>query len=209
MRSTSIQQWSGVLLVCILTVMPGATRAAENATKAGGDGAAASAKASAEKATTEKASVESPLPESAAMESTSAFNWKAFRVGALGASVGGLGLSSELLWAPTYRLNSTFLLRGSVGGTVLPTVFSSLFPVIDTEILLSFNPIWRLEVDAGGGIQFWVNNGGVIPVVKGTLQWVFENRKLWVIDRIYASYYRLLGSSLSGDMLALGVGIAF
>jgi hypothetical protein len=153
-----------------------------------------------------------PAEETAVIETTanpSPFNWKAFNLGGYMALVGGTGFSGELLWKPTYSLVPNLNLKGNLGGTLLPSAFSTTFIVIDAEVLASYRLFSWLEIDGGGGVQYWLGNGGFVPVVKGSLQWVFENKKLWVIDRIYASYYRLLGSILNGNMFSLGVGIAF
>ena len=63
-------------------------------------------------------------------------------------------------------------------------------------------------IEAGGGAQSWINNGGTHGVLSGNLVWRSHSKIFGLVDRIFAGYSRYLING-GADEIRAGVGVSF
>lgn len=138
------------------------------------------------------------------------FSWTSIHVngivGAQGIS-GSYSASGQLSWAPALRINESFDVRGNLGATLFKSAFDKLFPAIDAQVLGAYNFSQNHAAEVGGGVQHWVGNGGLAPIVSGN----YVYRASWVpmMDRMFVGYSHFLLSGNPTSQVRAGIGLSF
>lgn len=128
-----------------------------------------------------------------------------FQVGGIGVypSGGSSQYSVQLAWTPYVGLGPIGL-RGDFGVAFLKNVVGNRFMAVNTEALLSFSLLPAFSVEAGGGLQNWIDNGGTDLSFSANL--VFST--LAMLDRIYVGYSRFFLAP-GVNQLRFGIGFTF
>ena len=101
--------------------------------------------------------------------------------------------SALLAWTPEYRLDPQFMVRGNFGITALkdqnPPGHQITFTTLDAELLLNYLYIDHFDIELGGGVQNWTNQGGTKAIFSGDLGYRLPKEySLGFIGRIFAGY---------------------
>ena len=151
---------------------------------------------------------ESKKAVKAAPEKISNISWLDFRINQLSFfQSNGNNFSGGLSWAPAFHLTRSLNLRGDVGVGLIRG-FPNLFLEGSYQVFLSylkFNPV-RFEV--GGGLQTWIGYDSY-PELSTNVEWVFEKKKMFIIDRTFLGYSGILIPGNFTHAIQLGVGLSF
>lgn len=114
-------------------------------------------------------------------------------------------------WTPQYQIQSNLGLRANLGISSLKNATGGMFAVYDAELMLrySFNQSWDLE--AGGGVQIWQNNGGANPIATLTMGWKPSEKIFNLVDRFFVGYSRYYSevNAVEANQILFGYGIQF
>lgn len=116
---------------------------------------------------------------------------------------GGNVISGQASWNPTVDLAALYV-RGSLGLAVLKNAFGGKFLSTHVQGLAGMSLFWNFSIEAGGGVQTWVSNGGTNPILTGHL--VKNLSWFGSINRLFAGYSRYLLSGNTTSEFKLGVG---
>lgn len=97
--------------------------------------------------------------------------------------------SPKFSWAPEYRLTNSFSVEGDLGITPLKKFpDESIFYMLNVNMNLNYEIDWGLGIFLTGGMQQWIDNGGLFANYGAGLSYQFSKPWLWVIDKFTASY---------------------
>lgn len=139
-------------------------------------------------------------------------NLLSFQLGALEAlqTPGTANSFSGLLtWSPEFSLTDSLAVRGQFGGSLLAAAPSGTFVMLTYQALLEYGITSSLLIDAGGGYQTWLNNGGSAPVGTGAVAFRPAGKIFGLIERIFAQYSYFALSLATTHEIVVGVGFQF
>ena len=120
---------------------------------------------------------------------------------------GGNVFTGQASWNPTMNLG-VIDVRGNVGAALMKNGFDSKFVSFNYQVLANYSIFSSLSVEAGGGLQTWMSNGGTHPIFSGNAVWGFPTKLFGYFNRIFAGYSKFLLTGNSTDEFRLGVGVA-
>lgn len=159
--------------------------------------------------------VVAPSAESA--PSRKGFEWKHFR-GFFTSVAQGSGLSFPVgtytgggSFNPEFRFgfSDRFALRGDLGFWLPNALSSGYTPIIDLGARAHFSILSWLGVEAGGGMQMWLDNPGFFADTRAGIVFQFPKRILWVLENIHLNAGYLFQGAAGMTYARLGIGIGF
>lgn len=156
--------------------------------------------------------------KTAATSETKSTNWLSqislmnFRVNAFGAmqkisdNQSGTG---QVSWIPTLPINQNWFVRGNLGLAVPKSVWEDKFIALNYQLLGGWN-FWRDQsLEAGAGLETWINNGGTHPILSANYVYGITAPWFGVINHLFAGYsYYMLTSNATHEG-RIGVGLTF
>jgi hypothetical protein len=116
---------------------------------------------------------------------------------------GGNTISGQLSWNPELELG-TIALRGNLGAAVLKGLFDNKFVAINYQALASYRGLSPFALEAGGGLQTWMKNGGTHPILSANVAYGLGG----MINRLFIGYSRFLLTNNATNEFRAGLGIA-
>ncbi len=122
----------------------------------------------------------------------------------------GNSFSGMLTYNPRYA-GSTFGLSLELGGTVLKSSLGtqSRFVALSGKAMLDFSFLQSYRLEAGGGAQFWVNNGDLLPCAGGNLVRKFDKNLFGFVNHLFAGYNAVFVPKNLTHEILVGFGIVF
>lgn len=133
--------------------------------------------------------------------------YRNFRLGGVGAFQGSgatYSMSGEVAWSPTTHLAGPWGLRGNLSSSVLKSLYDTNFVALNGSAYLTIQPLPFLEVEAGGGLEYWINNGGLAPTVGGNL--AVPLHLFGLVNRLYLGASNFFLKSANALEARAGVG---
>lgn len=133
-----------------------------------------------------------------------------FQVGGIYAfqSASAYEFTGEISWNPTVCFSDTFCLRGNFGAAPLKNNnnANTSFVMGDFQLFTSFY-VDSGYFEAGGGGQYWAQNGNLVPVVSGNL--AIPIRGVPILERFFIGYTACFSTVQITHEFRLGLGVAF
>ena len=120
---------------------------------------------------------------------------------------GGNSFSGIATWNPGVWITSNCGLRLSAGGSLLKSRADSKFVAVEGALLATLAVGDGLNLEAGGGIQYWVDNGDDIKMLQANALFPMKSRFLFIFDSIAAGYAMVFVPSKLTHELRIGFGI--
>ena len=147
-------------------------------------------------------------------KTSTAFTWKSLEISGIYVTQGANqnSTSAEAAWTPAFRINSSLAVRGNFGVAALRAndIYGNqtTFTMIDVEALFRYylTPDWDLDI--GGGIQTWVNQGGGNGVVSANLGYDLTSPWLGFVDRLFDGYSDAF-QNVNANEFRAGFGLNF
>jgi hypothetical protein len=117
---------------------------------------------------------------------------------------GGDTITGQISWNPTYSFGRVSV-RGNLGVGLLKGSFEDKFISINYQALAHVGVLGGFGVEAGGGMQTWMDNGGTHPIFSGNLVY---DLKWMVLNRVFAGYSYFLLPNNATQEIRLGIGIS-
>jgi hypothetical protein len=126
-------------------------------------------------------------------------------------SSGGFFSTVYLAWNPSlpFNINENYRLRLNIGAGLLSSRSSgSSFIELNTEVFVAYErpKFWNFGI--GGGVDTWISNGGVSPIVSGFAERKLDHPFLKHIDSLVVEFSEYLASD-SASILRAGFRFGF
>ena len=114
-------------------------------------------------------------------------------------------------WTPSYWVSDEFAVRANLGISSFKGEDDDSFLVYDAQVLLRYVLMIDWDIEAGGGVQVWQDNGGSNPIITGTFGWNPDNKMGTIVDRVFVGFSRYSGSNKANEAneVLVGVGLLF
>ena len=150
------------------------------------------------------------LESSATVPATavSKYSLLTFRGGAIGVIQKGRQVYSLFLsWNPEWQLNSNMALGLNLGGTILETVTSKNFNVLEYQVSYRWQSESPIGAEVGFGAQSWVSTGGTHLLVSGNL--IYAVPTDGALNRIFVGYSGFFLPKMLTSQIKVGAGLNF
>jgi hypothetical protein len=122
-------------------------------------------------------------------------------------TVDRVSYSGILEWMPSYALFGNWSIKGQIGGAPVKNSGTSTFGLLDYQALLSYMVIPTVGIEAGGGAQTWINNGGTSAAVSANVPYYLPKDSFF--SQVFIGYSHYFLSGLGTDEGRLGVAVTF
>ena len=109
-------------------------------------------------------------------------------------------------WTPSFRINHDFGVRLSLGGILSKSKVGDKYPIIDAKVLAAYTLSNQLAIEAGGGKQIFIGNGGARWALTTNIAY---HTDLFIFDHLYFGYTAAMVPTNLTHEFRLGVGTLF
>ncbi len=143
---------------------------------------------------------------STASMKSSQFHFFDFRLAHVSAfQSGGNTFSGMLSLNPGFALTDQWGLRFGVGASAFKARQDTVFPVAETTAMGAYQLNEGLTLEAGGGMQMWLGNGGMMMMAGGNAVFPLKS-KILLFDSVIGGYSYVMVPTKPTHIFRVAVG---
>ena len=119
---------------------------------------------------------------------------------------GGSLFSGIFTWNPGFWITDHIGVRLSAGGSLLKSRVNKMYPGIEAALLGTLSLSDSLALEAGGGLQYWMDNGGSLYMAQANAVMPMKSRFLYIFDSIVAGYAMVFVPTNLTHEIRIGAG---